>query len=141
LLDFYKRYFKPDIGEKASLAFLRITTVIWGVLGIGAALLMIRARSILDVWWQISGIFGGALLGLFILAFLRVRLNLPQGLISIAVSIVVISWGTFARDLPDSWRWAQCNLDGIIVGAVGTAALMVVAGVFAMMNRKQGIRT
>ncbi|MBL7186597.1 MAG: sodium/solute symporter [Phycisphaerae bacterium] len=141
LLDFYKRYFKPDIGEESSLAFLRITTVIWGVLGTGAALLMIQARSILDVWWQISGIFGGALLGLFILAFLRVRLNLPQGLISIAVSIVVISWGTFARDLPDSWRWAQCNLDGIIVGAVGTAALMVVAGVFAMMNRKQGIRT
>ena len=124
------------IGEKASLAFLRITTVIWGVLGIGAALLMIRARSILDVWWQISGIFGGALLGLFILAFLRVRLTLLGGLISIAVSIVVISWGTFARDLPDGWQWAQCNLDGIIVGAAGTAALMVVAGVFAMMNRK-----
>ena len=52
-----------------------------------------------------------------------------------------ISWGTFARDLPDSWQWAQCNLDGIIVGAVGTAALMVVAGIFAMINRKQGIRT
>ena len=141
LLDFYKRYFKPDIEEKSSLAFLRITTVVWGVLGTGAALVMIRAKSVLDVWWQISGIFGGALLGLFILAFLRVRLNLAQGLISIAVSIVVISWGTFARDLPDSWQWAQCNLDGIIVGAVGTAALMVVAGAFAMMNRKQGIRT
>ncbi len=140
LLDFYKRYFKPDIGEKSSLAFLRITTVVWGVLGIGAALVMIRARSILDVWWQISGIFGGALLGLFILAFLRVRLNLLGGLISIAVSIVVITWGTFARDVPGRWQWAQCNLDGIIVGAVGTAALMVVAGVFALMNRKQEIR-
>ena len=67
--------------------------------------------------------------------------SLLQGLISIAVSIVVISWGTFARDLPDSWQWAQCNLDGIIVGAVGTAALMVVAGIFAIMNRKQEIGT
>ncbi len=67
--------------------------------------------------------------------------SLLQGLISIAVSIVVISWGTFARDLPDSWQWAQCNLDGIIVGAVGTIALMVVAGIFAMVSRKQGIGT
>ena len=137
LLDFYKRYFKPEIEEKTSMAFLRITTVLWGVLGTGAALLMIRAKSILDVWWQISGIFGGALLGLFILAFIRVRLNLLQGLISIAVSIVVITWGTFARDLPDRWQWAQCNLDGIIVGAAGTAALMIVAGVFALANRRK----
>ncbi|MHC4120604.1 MAG: sodium:solute symporter family transporter, partial [Planctomycetota bacterium] len=139
LLDFYKRYFKPDIKEESSLAFLRVTTVVWGVLGTGAALLMIRARSILDVWWQISGIFGGALLGLFTLAFLRARLTLPQGLISIAVSIVVIAWGTFARDLPDKWRWAQCNLDGIIVGAVGTAALLIVAGVFALTNRRKKV--
>jgi SSS family solute:Na+ symporter len=139
LLDLYKRYFQPHIKEKSSLAFLRITTVVWGILGTGAALLMIRARSILDVWWQISGIFGGALLGLFILALLRVRLSLQHGLISIAVSILVIAWGTFARDLPDRWRWAQCNLDAIIVGAVGTAALLIVAGVFALINRNRSL--
>ncbi len=141
LLDFYKRYFRPHIEEKSSLVFLRITTVVWGVLGTGAALLMIRARSILDVWWQISGIFGGALLGLFILALLRIRLTLQQGLISIAVSITVIAWGTFARDLPDRWQWVQCNLDRIIVGAVGTAALLVVAGVFALLNRRKFVVT
>ena len=139
LLDFYKRYFRPDIGEKASVAFLRWTTIVWGVLGTGAALLMIRARSILDIWWQISGIFGGALLGLFLLAFMKVRLRLWQGIVSIGVSVIVISWGTFARDLPDSWRWAQCNLDSIIVGAVGTAALMAAAGLFALMNKNQSV--
>jgi SSS family solute:Na+ symporter len=137
LLDFHKRYFNPGIGERASILFLRLGTVVWGVLGTGAALLMIRAKSILDVWWQISGIFGGALLGLFLLAFLQVRLRLWQGLVSIGVSIAVISWGTFARDLPASWRWAQCNLDGIIVGAAGTAALMAVAIVFWLTNRSK----
>jgi SSS family solute:Na+ symporter len=141
LLDFHKRYLKPDISEQASVVFLRLATVVWGLLGTGAALLMIRARSILDVWWQISGIFGGALLGLFILSFLRIRLRLWHGLVSIGVSIAVISWGTFARDLPASWHWAQCNLDGIIVGAVGTAALMVVACLFGLLNRSKDIRT
>jgi SSS family solute:Na+ symporter len=141
LLDFHKRYFKPDIGERASVLFLRLGTIVWGILGTGAALLMIRARSILDIWWQISGIFGGALLGLFLLAFLRVRLRLWQGLASIGVSIVVITWGTFARNLPASFQWAQCNLDGIIIGAVGTAALMVVAFIFGLTNRNRNIRT
>jgi len=140
LLDFHKRYFNPNISERASVLFLRLATVVWGLLGTGAALLMIRAKSILDVWWQISGIFGGALLGLFLLAFLQVRLRMWQGIASIGVSIVVISWGTFARDLPASWRWAQCNLDAIIVGAVGTAALMVVAFLFSLTNRYQNIR-
>ncbi|MFB0553340.1 MAG: sodium/solute symporter [Phycisphaerae bacterium] len=141
LLDFHKRYFKPDIGERASVLFLRLGTVVWGLLGTGAALLMIRARSILDIWWQISGIFGGALLGLFLLAFMRIRLRLWQGLASIGVSIAVISWGTFARNLPPSWQWAQCNLDGIIVGAVGTAALIVVAFIFGLINRNRDIQT
>ena len=141
LLDFHKRYFNPNIGERASMVFLRLGTVVWGLLGTGAALLMIRAKSILDVWWQLSGIFGGALLGLFLLAFMRVRLRLWQGLVSIAVSIAVISWGTFARDLPASWQWAQCNLDRIIVGATGTGALMVVACLFGLMNRNRDVQT
>ena len=140
LLDFHKRYFKPDIGERASVVFLRLGTVVWGLLGTGAALLMIRAKSILDIWWQISGIFGGALLGLFLLAFMRIRLRLWQGLASIGVSIVVISWGTFARDLPASWQWAQCDLDRIIVGATGTGALMVVACLFGLTNRNRDIQ-
>ena len=141
LLDFHKRYFNPNIGERASVVFLRLGTVVWGLLGTGAALLMIRAKSILDVWWQISGIFGGALLGLFLLAFMRIRLRLWQGLASIGVSIAVISWGTFARDLPVSWQWAQCNLDRIIVGATGTGALMVVACLFGLTNRNRDIQT
>jgi SSS family solute:Na+ symporter len=137
LLDFYKRYLNPNVTERASVLFLRSATAVWGLLGTGAALLMIRAKSALDVWWEISGIFGGGILGLFILAMLKVRLRLWQGLVSIGVSIAVISWATFARNLPASWRWAQCNIEEIIIGAVGTAALMVVACIFGLMNRKK----
>jgi SSS family solute:Na+ symporter len=139
-LDFWKRHFNPKIGDRASVVFLRLATVVWGLLGTGFALLMIRAKSALDVWWQISGIFGGGILGLFILALLKVRLRLWQGLVSIGVSIAVISWATFARDLPASWQWAQCNIEGIVVGAVGTAALMVVACIFGLTNRNKAIR-
>jgi SSS family solute:Na+ symporter len=135
LLDFVKRYVRRDIGERGSIMFLRLATVAWGLLGTGFALLMIRAGSALDVWWKISGIFGGGILGLFILSLLKVRLRLWQGLVAIGVSIAVISWGTFARNLPESWQWAQCNIEGIIIGAVGTAALMVVALIFDLMNR------
>ncbi len=146
LLDFNKRYFNPNIGDKASVLFLRSMTVVWGLFGIGFALLMIRAKSALDTWWQLSAIFGGGILGLFILALLRVRLRLWQGLVSIGVSIAVIGWATFVRQdfvaehLPESWHWVGCNLDKITVGGVGTAALCVVACLFGLTNRKRDIR-
>jgi SSS family solute:Na+ symporter len=148
LLDFYKRYFNPNIGERGSIIFLRGMTIAWGVLGTCFAILMIRAESILDVWWEISGIFGGGVLGVFILGLLRIRLRLWQGLVSIGVSIAVITWGTFVRDsflsnlniqIPDSWKWIECNLDVVIIGAVGTAAMMVIALIFGLLNRKQDI--
>ncbi len=139
LLDFYRRFVHRQVSERGSLLFLRLMTVVWGLLGTGFALLVIRAgRSALDVWWQISGIFGGGILGLFLLGLLRVRLMLWQGLLAIGVSIGVISWGTFARSLPDGWQWAQPTFDPIIIGAIGTLVLMVVAATFGLLNRRPG---
>jgi SSS family solute:Na+ symporter len=135
LVDFYKRYVNPQVTDRASLMCLRATTILWGLLGTGFAILMIRARSALDVWWQISGIFGGGILGLFLLSLLRIRLSLWQGLLCISASIAVISWGTFARNLPTDWKWAQPPFDPIITGAVGTVGFMVVALLLGLSNR------
>jgi SSS family solute:Na+ symporter len=146
LLDFYKRFFNPKVGERGSIRFLRLATVVWGILGTALGLVMIRAESALNVWWQISGIFGGGMLGLFILSLLKVRLRLWQGLVSVGVSIAVISWASFMRDsflnkfglqMKESWKWAECDLDVVIIGATGTAALMVVACLFGLINRRQ----
>lgn len=127
-LDFYKRYLKPGISEKKGLIFLRISTVFWGAAGTGFALLMIQAKSALDIWWQISGIFGGAILGLFVIAFLRPGVRAWIGISGIIISIVAICWGTFARKLPADWVWMECRFDEIITGAVGT--FLMIALVF-----------
>ena len=145
LLDFYNRYFRPNSGAKASILFLRSMTVVWGMLGIGFALLMINAKSALDIWWQMSAILGGGTLGLFLLALLRIRLCLWQGLVSIGVSIAVISWATFIRHdfvtehLPQSLHRLQCNIDKIAIGGLGTAALMAAACVFWLINRNRAV--
>jgi len=135
LMDFYKRYVNPQVSDRASLRCLRVTTVVWGLLGTGFAILMIQARSALDIWWQISGIFGGGILGLFLLSLLGMRLSLWRGLIAIGVSVAVISWGTFARNLPAGWEWAQASFDPVITGAIGTGALMIVALLLAWGRR------
>jgi len=136
-LDFYKRYFKPKASERNNIGFLRLTTVLWGFLGIGFALLLIDAESALDIWWQISGIFGGGILGLFLLAIFNVKIKLLQGIISVVFSILIIIWGTFLRDLPSGYAWLECTLDPIIVGAVATAGLIALALLFVGFNKRK----
>jgi len=136
-LDFYKKYIFPDSLKKHSLTILRWSTIIWGVLGIGFALLMIQAKSALDVWWQISGIFGGGILGLFLLAIYNVKITKLQGMLSVLFSILIIIWGSFLRDLPQSYAWLACEIDPIIIGATSTAGLVGLALLFVFFNRKK----
>ncbi len=138
LLDFYKRYINPGVSEKRSVTLLRGASMLWGVLGILFALLMIRAESALDVWWQISGIFGGGILGLFVLSLFRAKLKVWQGIASVAMSILLISWGTFFRGLPQSFAWLECRIDPILLGAMGTAGLLMTALFFHTWNKTGG---
>ena len=145
LLDFYKRYLKPDISDRGSVIFLRIATLVWGVVGTACALLMLRVGSVLDVWWKVSGIFGGPIVGLFLLSLIKIRVRLWQGLVSVVVSVAVIAWATFVREgsmiegtrLFDwlSSKLPLCTLDVILIGAMGTATLMAVAVLFGLTNR------
>lgn len=138
-LDFYKRFTSMELTDKQEMSFLRWSTVVWGVLGTLFALLMISAKSALDVWWQISGIFGGGILGLFVLALTNIKLSKTQGIITILVSIAVISWGTFIRTSGAWPDWFVCRIDPILVGAVGTFWLICVALLFMIYNRNRGV--
>jgi len=153
LQDFHKKYVNKNITDKQSIVILRLVTVIWGILGMFFAALMIRAESVLDVWWQLSGIFGGGILGLFLLSLLRVRVRAWQGIVAIVASLLFIFWGSFIRQedpigavgllkriVSESFIDSiQCGLDKIIVGALGAGVLVAVAYLLSLMNRGQAL--
>ena len=136
-VDYYKKYFKPAATESNSVNFLRLTTVIWGIAGIAVALLLIKAQSALDIWWIIAGIFGGGILGLFLLGIFNVKITRVQGIASVIFSILIIVWGSFLRDLPDQFAWLECSIDPIIIGAISTLGLVLLALVFVMANKSK----
>ena len=137
-VDYYKKYFKPSASESNSVNFLRLTTVIWGIAGIAVALLLINAKSALDIWWIIAGIFGGGILGLFLLGIFNVKIKKTQGIISVVFSILIIIWGSFLRDLPDNFAWLESKIDPIIIGAMSTLGLVLLALLFVMANKLSG---
>jgi SSS family solute:Na+ symporter len=135
-VDYFKKYFRPEVSERGSVQFLRMTTVIWGIAGMAFALLLINAQSALDIWWVIAGIFGGGILGLFLLSIFNMKITMTQGIISVIFSLLIIIWGSFARNLPDHLSWMECRVDPIIIGAMSTAGLLLLACLFVVINQK-----
>lgn len=67
--DVYKRYLRPEAGDHEAVWVLRWSTLIWGAASVGVALAMTQInKQVLDVWWELAGVFGGAMLGLFLVA-------------------------------------------------------------------------
>ena len=93
MTDYYRRLIKPDASEKSSMLVLYGATILWGVLGTGLALLLVRlSESALDIWWTLSGIFGGGITGLFLLGFLSRRANNVAAITGVLAGIVAILW-------------------------------------------------
>ncbi|MDZ4657785.1 MAG: sodium:solute symporter [Bythopirellula sp.] len=92
LCDLYKRYLRPEAGERESMRVLYISTLFWGAMGTGIGLWMIRAGLALDAWWQLAGIFAGGVLGLFLLGLVSRRSDNAAGAIAVIVGLLVILW-------------------------------------------------
>jgi SSS family solute:Na+ symporter len=125
LLDFYTRYVQPKAAEAKKMRMLRIYTVVWGILGTGTGLAMIRVRTALETGWQLAGIAGGGVIGLFLLGFFFSRVKPWQAGTAVLVSIASILWATFARNLPPHWAFLECSWHARMIGVIGTVTLLL----------------
>jgi SSS family solute:Na+ symporter len=138
LLDFYKRHINPSADEKKSIKLLRIYTVIWGVAGTLTGLAMIQVRTALETGWQLAGIAGGGLVGLFLLGLMCSWVKPWQAITAVLASIMSIFWATFARGLPQQWDWLECAWHSRMIGVIGTITLLTVGlglGIFTAKRK------
>lgn len=101
--DFYRRLLRPQCAEDAQLRVLRITSVALGLIGTGAALLMISIKSTLDAWWNLAGIFSGGMLGLFLLGALSRRAGSVEAGIGMVLGLLVLAWAALSPQLGVAW--------------------------------------
>lgn len=98
--DYYQRFVNRDASERQCMLALYASTIVWGILGTGMALLLVRlTESALDIWWTLSGIFGGGMCGLFLLGMISRRAKNPAAVTGVLVGIVVILWLTIPKTI------------------------------------------
>lgn len=96
--DYYQRFFNPRASERQCLLVLYAGTIVWGALGTGMALLLVKlTESALDIWWTLSGIFGGGMCGLFLLGMMSRRAKNPAAVAGVLVGVLVILWMSFPK--------------------------------------------
>lgn len=127
--DIYKRYIKQDMTSKQTLRLLFMSTFVMGVLAIITGIAMIGVKSILDVWWQLSGIFAAGMLGLFLLGIVSKQTKNAEALLAVIVGVLVIAWMTFPALIPDQLAYLRSTINTNMVIVVGTLSIFL-AGVF-----------
>ena len=125
LCDIYRRFLRPGAGGRESMIALRLGTLLWGGAGVGFALGMIRIRSALDAWWTLSGIFGGGMLGLFLLGRVEPRAGGRAAAGGVAAGVLVIAWMTFTPGAAWCPAALRSPLNHLLIPVAGTLAIML----------------
>jgi SSS family solute:Na+ symporter len=139
LCDIYKRYLRPEAGERESMKVLYTATLVIGIVGTFTALAMIRVKSALDAWWNLQGIFTGGMLGLFLLGLLAKRARNPQAVLAVVVGIFLILWLSLSKSdfWPEGWTgWAN-PLHGFLTIVLGTTTIVLVGAAACAFSRER----
>lgn len=134
-LDIVKRYFKPNMTDKQMLWLLLSTTAIVGVLGMGTGIAMIGVKSLLDIWWELSGIFAGAMLGLFLLGIISRKAGNAEAVTATIIGVLVIIWMSVPSMIPDHLQYLRSPFHKSMVIVIGTLAIFLI-GVLLTRFRK-----
>ncbi|NII82645.1 MULTISPECIES: sodium:solute symporter [unclassified Pedobacter] len=139
-VDIYKRYFKPDVTEKQNLSLLHLATIGFGLLGMIAGIAMIGVKSILDIWWELSGIFAAGMLGLFLLGIISRQTKNHEAITATTIGIAVIIWMTFSSLLPPEYEVFRNPLHKNMIIVIGTLTIFL-AGLFLTKIKNEKTKT
>jgi SSS family solute:Na+ symporter len=124
-MDIYKRYVNRSVSDKKQLLLLKLFTIVFGLIGLFTGLAMIGSKSLLDVWWELSGIFAGGMLGLFLLGLISKRTSSPETFTAVLIGIVIILWMTFSDRLPERYEFLRSPLHKNMIIVVGTLGIFL----------------
>lgn len=137
LIDYYKKFFNPNPSERSSMRVLYSSSALFGVIGIGVALAMIKVESALDAWWTLASIFSGGMLGLFLLGYFARSVTRIHAAIAVTVGILVILWLSLSSLLDESWGLLRNPMHANLTIVMGTTVIFLIGFSLAALSAKK----
>jgi SSS family solute:Na+ symporter len=134
LEDIYKRYIRKDAAERESMWFLRFTTVALGLISIVTGILFQQFKSALDAWWMLAGIFGGGVLGLFLLGLMNPRAQNKSGLAGVLCGVLAILWMSLSPKLGDQYAAIKSPFHDLLIPVIGTGIILLVGLIVSLFE-------
>lgn len=135
-IDIFKRYFNPDLDDKKFLKLLYISTIIFGILGMGFGIMLIGTKSILDIWWELSGIFAGGMLGLFLLGIISKQTKNHEAIIATSIGLLVILWMSLSDKIAINYPNFKSPFDKNMIIVIGTLSIFLSGLIITKLFKK-----
>lgn len=133
--DIFKRYFKRSANEKKTMRLLHTSTTVFGLVGMFAGIAMIGSSSVLDIWWQLSGIFAAGMLGLFLLGLISRQAHNHEAIVATVIGALVILWMTFPSIIPRQYAALRNTLNTNMIIVIGSLTVFLTGVVLAKIRR------
>ncbi|MFD1772206.1 sodium:solute symporter [Sphingobacterium suaedae] len=139
-VDIYERYIHRKSTPRNSLKVLYMATVLVGILGMCCGIAMIGVKSLLDIWWTLSGIFAGGMLGLFLLGILSKKVTNGAAMMGVSVGVLVILWMSLSSLIPAEMDYLKYPLHANMIIVIGTLTICLVGLAWTKLTGVKGIQ-
>ena len=113
IIDFYKRWYRPNGTDGHYLKVSRLATMGWGMFAFGVALYAGQLGSLIEAVNQIGSFFYGSLLGVFLLAFFVPRAGGTGAFVGLLTGMASVFLVSITTDV--SWLYYNVVGAGVVV--------------------------
>ncbi|MDE2654663.1 MAG: sodium:solute symporter [Gemmatimonadota bacterium] len=117
IIDFYRRWFRPEASDAHYLKVSKVATAFWGVFACIVAVYAVSLGSLIEVVNRFGSFFYGSILGVFLLAMVP-RARGRGALVGLVLGMVAVGVVEFRTEV--AYLWLNVIGAGTVVG-VGVA--------------------
>jgi SSS family transporter len=124
VMDFYKRWFRPQASDRHYLRVSRVATGLWGLFACGVAVWAAELGSLIEVVNRFGSFFYGSILGVFILAVAFPRATGHGAFIGLVAGMASVAYAASFTPLAFLWH-----------NVIGAAAVVIVGLLVSVLQR------
>jgi hypothetical protein len=118
VMDFYKRWMKPEAADAHYLAISKAATGLWGLFACGVAVWAAELGSLIEVVNRFGSFFYGSILGVFILAIAVPFASGTGAFVGLIAGMSSVAWVASSTNIAFLWQNVVGAVAVVVAGSI-----------------------